>query len=84
MDEAKNDLNLQDYATSTKLVDDVINGCKYLVANTAKSNIGSPTRDFVQMFEWNTRYNEYIIIAAFGILFIIALFYVLKKEKTRQ
>ena len=80
LNQAKNEITNQHYDASAKLVDDVINGCKYLMSN-ANTNLEKPSKDFVKIFEWNTKYNEYMIIGAFGILFVIALYYVLKKEK---
>jgi len=79
LNQAKKELALNHNEATARLVDDVINGCKYLLANS-KQNVEKPSKDFVKMFNWNKNYNEYLIIAGFAILFVIALSYILKKE----
>ena len=43
-----------------------------------------PDRNFVQTFEWQKKYNDYILLGIFGILFIIATIYIIKKDSPEQ
>ena len=80
LNEAKKNLNSKNYATSAKMIDDVINGCKYLVSN-AKAKTEQPRKSFITQFEWKSHYNQYAMFGAFGLILIVALYYVFKKEK---
>jgi hypothetical protein len=81
--QAKIELNNQNFEGTAKIVDSVINGCKYLV-NNAKNNKEVPDRSFVKTFEWKKTYNDYIILFIFAMLFVASLFYILKKENPEQ
>ena len=83
LNQAKQELNKNNYAGTAQIVDNVINGCKYLV-NNAKPNIEQPTKSFISLFEWKSAYNQYLIIALFGIMFIISLYYIFKKDNPEQ
>jgi hypothetical protein len=76
--EAKRELASENYATTAKIVDNVLNGCKFLVKNSADKEM--PDRNFIKTFEWKRTYNDYLIILFFAILFGITLFYILKKD----
>ena len=77
--QARTELDKNNYVTTAKIIDDVLNGCKYLV-NNAKSNSETPNRNFVKTFEWKKTYNDYILLGIFGLLFVISLIYILKKD----
>ncbi|MGV8087006.1 MAG: hypothetical protein ACP5N1_05215 [Candidatus Woesearchaeota archaeon] len=81
--QARNELNKDNYATTAKIITDVINGCKYLV-NNAKQNTETPDRNFIKTFEWKKTYNDYLLLALFGVLFVISLVYILKKDNPEQ
>lgn len=81
--QAKIELTNENYAGTAKIVDNVINGCKYLV-NNAKNNKETPDRNFVKTFEWNKTYNDYIILFIFGMLFIASLVYIMKKDNPEK
>jgi hypothetical protein len=81
--QAKKELSNNNYAGTAKIVDNVINGCKYLV-NNKKPVIEQPRKNFLQLFEWQSIYTSYIVIGIFVICFIIALYYVFKKENPEQ
>ncbi|MGV8171435.1 MAG: hypothetical protein ACP5OA_01950, partial [Candidatus Woesearchaeota archaeon] len=81
--QAKVELDKENYMETAKIVDNVINGCKYLV-NNAKKNEEEPDRDFVKTFEWKKGYNDYLIIAFFAILFMTAIYYILRKDNSEQ
>lgn len=78
--QAKKELANNNYPGTAKIVDNVINGCKYLV-NNAKKNVEKPSGQFIKTFEWNSAYNDYAIIGLFSVLFMISLYYILKREK---
>ncbi len=80
---ARKELDNNNYATTTKIITDVLNGCKYLV-NNAKDNKEMPDRNFVKTFEWQKKYNDYLLLGLFGILFIISLIYILKSDNPEQ
>ncbi len=81
--QAKKELASENYLGTNKMIDSVINGCKYLV-NNAKKNQDSPSRNFIKTFEWKKNYNDYIIIGIFGMLFLASLYYILKKDNPEQ
>ena len=81
--QAKKELASSNYAGTAKIVDNVINGCKYLM-NNAKKNVEKPSGQFVKTFEWQKSYNDYAIIGLFALLFIISLFYILKKDRPEE
>jgi hypothetical protein len=81
--QAKEELANNNYETTTKMINDVLNGCKYLV-NNAKANKEIPDRNFVKTFEWKKKYNDYVLLGIFGILFITSLIYILKKDNPEQ
>ena len=83
LDQAKKELAIEDYEGTAKIVDNVLNGCKYLV-NNAKTNKETPSRDFIKTFEWQKSYNDYVIIGIFGILFMVSIYYILKKDNSEQ
>jgi hypothetical protein len=35
----------------------------------------------MKSFEWQSKYNEYLIIGVFFLLFVIAVYYVFKKDR---
>ena len=78
--QAQKELDNGNYEGTSKIVDSVINGCKYLV-NNAKKTDQTPDKGFVQSFEWQSSYNDYLIIFLFTSLFIGSLYYILKREK---
>lgn len=82
LNQAKRELSLNNYEGTAKLVDSVINGCKYLVSS--KSQIEKPSKDIIKRFVWKAKYNEYAIVLGFSILFVIALFYIFKKDKEQE
>lgn len=82
LNEAKKQLSVNNFEGTAKLVDSVINGCKYLVSEDSHSE--KPANDFIKRFSWRSVYNEYLIIAGFIILFVVALFYIIKKEKHEE
>jgi hypothetical protein len=79
--EAKKKLADSNYLDGAKIVDNVINGCKYLV-NNAKKNTESPNGDFLKTFEWKRAYTDYAIIGVFAILFLIALYYLIHRDSS--
>ena len=79
LNEAKKELSLNNYESTAKLVDSVINGCKYLVSKNSQTE--KPSKETLKRFVWEAKYNEYAIIAGFAILFITALYYIIKKDK---
>ena len=81
--QAKKELSDSNYVGTAKLVDSVINGCKYLV-NNAKPVVQQPSQNFIQTFEWRSEYNSYVIIGIFSVFFIVSLYYVFKKEVPEQ
>ena len=81
--QAKKELSNNNYVGTAKIVDNVINGCKYLV-NNAKKNTEQPNGQFVKTFEWQKAYNDYLIIGLFALLFVISLFYILKKDRPEE
>jgi len=83
LSQAQKELDSEDYAGTAKIVDSVLNGCKYLV-NNAKNNKEIPDRNFIKTFEWQKSYNDYIIIGIFGMLFLASLYYILKKDNPEQ
>jgi hypothetical protein len=83
LDRAKSELNNNNYVATGKIIDNVLNGCKYLV-NNAKENTEAPDRGFIKTFEWRKFYGDYIIIGLFGILFIASLYYILKKDDSEK
>jgi len=80
--QAQQELNQNNYAASSRLVDDVINGCKYLVSNKSP-NIQQP-KEFIKTFVWKSQYNDYIVIGVFGLLFVIAIYYLVRKDHQHQ
>lgn len=82
LNEAKKQLAVNNYEGTAKLVDSVINGCKYLVSSS--SQIEKPSKEVSKRFVWKSAYNEYAIITGFTILFIIALYYIIKKDKDQN
>jgi hypothetical protein len=76
--QAKKELSSDNFDTTARLVDSVINGCKYL-ASTSK-NVEQPGSSFIKTFEWNTNYNRYLIVIGFFILFVTAAYYLMKKD----
>ena len=80
--QARTELNNNNYDKTSKIITDVLNGCKYLVNN--KNTKQMPDRNFVQTFEWQKKYNDYILLGIFGILFIIATIYIIKKDSPEQ
>jgi hypothetical protein len=81
--QAKVELGNENYVGTAKIVDNVINGCKFLV-NDAKNNKEMPDRNFIKTFEWKKSYSDYLIIGIFGILFLASLYYILKKDNPEQ
>lgn len=79
LNQAKKELALNNYEGTAKLVDSVINGCKYLVSVNAQTE--KPSRQTFKRFVWKSSYNEYAIISGFAILFLISLYYIIKKDK---
>lgn len=82
LNQAKKELSINNYEGTAKLVDSVINGCKYLVSTS--SQVEKPSKEVIKRFVWKSAYNEYAIIAGFAILFIVALYYILKKDKNEE
>lgn len=82
LNEAKKELSLNNYEGAAKLVDSVINGCKYLVSSS--SQVEKPNKEVTKRFVWKSAYNEYAIIAGFTILFIVSLYYIIKKDKDQN
>ena len=80
LNEAKKALDSNNFDTTAKLVDDVINGCKYLVST--KGNIEKPSTDFISRFNWKSNYTEYLILIGFGVIFFVSLYYIFKKDKS--
>ena len=83
LNQAKKALSENNFDTSAKLVDNVINGCKYLVS-TAKQNIEKPSTPLWGRLEWNKKYTDYLTIGLFVMMFLVALYYVVKKDKPDQ
>jgi hypothetical protein len=83
LNQAQLELDNNNYVATAKIVDTVLNGCKYLV-NNAKKNEEAPDRDFIKTFEWKKSYGDYLIIGLFGVLFLASLFYILKKDNPAQ
>lgn len=82
LNEAKKELNSDNYAATAKLVDSVINGCKYLVSSS--SNKERPGNSFVKMFDWKRNYNQYLILTSFIVIFVIAAYYIIKREPSEK
>ena len=83
LSQAQKALSAEDYTGTAKIVDNVLNGCKYLV-NNAKTKQELPDRNFIKTFEWNKSYTDYLIIGLFGMLFLASLYYILKKDNPEQ
>ncbi|MGV8140847.1 MAG: hypothetical protein ACP5NW_00225 [Candidatus Woesearchaeota archaeon] len=83
LNQAKLELDNNNYASTAKIVDTVLNGCKYLV-NNARQNQEAPDRDFIKTFEWKKAYGDYMIIGIFGVLFLMSVYYILKKDNPEQ
>jgi hypothetical protein len=81
--QAQKELTTENYDGAAKIVDNVLNGCKYLV-NAAKKDQQVPDRNFVKTFEWKKSYGDYILLSIFGMLFVASLFYILKKDNPEQ
>lgn len=83
LNQAKKELTQNNYQATSKLVDSVINGCKYLV-NAKTSNVEKASKQFLSRFNWKSDYTKYFIIGGFALLFIVALFYIIKKDKNED
>jgi hypothetical protein len=79
LNEAKKELAMNNYEGTAKLVDNVINGCKYLVSSS--SQVEKPSQQVFKRFVWKSIYTQYAIIGTFALLFIVALYYIIKKDK---
>ncbi|GIU69569.1 MAG: hypothetical protein KatS3mg002_0805 [Candidatus Woesearchaeota archaeon] len=82
LNQAKRELSLNNYEGTAKLVDSVINGCKYLVSS--KSQVEKPSRDVIKRFVWKEKYNEYIVVGVFVVLFFAALVYIIRRDKEQE
>jgi len=82
LNEAKKELSMNNYEGTARLVDNVINGCKYLVSSS--SQVEKPSQQIFRRFVWKSAYAQYVIIGAFAILFIFALYYIVKKDKNQD
>ncbi|HYD03181.1 MAG TPA: hypothetical protein VEC16_02680 [Alphaproteobacteria bacterium] len=82
LQQAKLELASENYAVTAKIVDSVLNGCKFLVQNAQQKE--TPEREFIKTFEWRRSYNDYLILGLFGILFAVTLYYILKKDNSEQ
>ncbi len=82
LNEAKKELSANNYEATAKLVDNVINGCKYLVSSN--SQVEKPAKEVFNRFTWRSSYTQYAIIGGFAILFIVALYYIIKKDKNQD
>jgi hypothetical protein len=80
LNEAKKQLDYGNLRNTAQLVDDVINGCRYLVSSANKVE-EKPTTEFIKNFEWRSKYNDYLIIGGFAVLFLISMIYLVKKDK---
>jgi hypothetical protein len=83
LNQAKKELAVNNYKATGQIVDDVIDGCKYLVSN-AKNTEEKPSKDFINRIQWNKKYGEYIIIGIFCALFIVAAAYIIRKDKSND
>lgn len=81
--QAKTELGNDNFESTARIIDNVINGCKFLV-NNAKQNKEMPDRDFVKTLEWKKSYTDYAIIGFFAVLFMISLIYILKKDSPEE
>lgn len=78
LNEAKKELSINNYEGTAKLVDSVINGCKYLVSSG--SQVEKPSKEFINRFTWKSAYNNYAIIVGFALLFLVAIYYIVKGD----
>ncbi|MFA5797782.1 MAG: hypothetical protein WC916_07170 [Candidatus Woesearchaeota archaeon] len=82
--QAKVELSKQNYKKGAKIVDDVVNGCKYLVSNTNKKVEEKPARDFIKRFDWQQKYTDYAIMGTFGLIFVMAAVYIFRKKSAEE
>jgi hypothetical protein len=81
LNKARIEFKQENYGTASRIIDDVINGCKYLTSIGKSNTPEKPTTEFVKTFQWKKEYMDYIIIGGFSLIFFVSLYYIFKKDK---
>jgi len=81
LNKARLEFKQENFGTASRIIDDVINGCKYLTSLGKSNTPEKPTTEFIKTFHWKKEYMDYVIIGGFVAIFLVSLYYIFKKDK---
>ena len=79
LNRAEKEMQNGNFEESRKLIDGVMNGCKYLVESVKKANNERPSKILQFFFNINRKYINYGLVALLAIILVIGLYYVFRR-----